>query len=117
MTHQNLEHNQGDHEDPLAGPTWTLSIVGIILFLVSMLGVAAVYYEASDTENDRKVLAVPSIEFDQLKADQLVRLNGGMSTVLGDLPPERIERRYADEDTLVITIDDAIGHLLETDGK
>ena len=39
------EHNPGDHEDPLAGPTWTLGITGIELFAVSVLGVAAIFYD------------------------------------------------------------------------
>ena len=43
MSHEYLEHNPGDHEDPLAGPTWTVGIIGTVMFVVTVLGVASLY--------------------------------------------------------------------------
>jgi hypothetical protein len=93
-----FEHNPGDHEDPLAGPTWTISFIGVALLAVSMLGVAALFYDVEGIERDVKVLAVPVEEVATMRAAQEARLAG----------PVRLERRIEGEDSLVIPIEQAM---------
>ena len=33
------EHNPGDHEDPLPGPTWIVTFLGVVLLAVIILGI------------------------------------------------------------------------------
>jgi hypothetical protein len=100
------EHNPGDHEDPLAGPTWTVGIAGSALLAVSVLVVAAIFYDARTTELEVKVLDQPTIDLDALRMAQAERLAG----------PIRIERRSADEESLVIPIDRAMDLIVEEMG-
>lgn len=98
-----FEHNPGDHEDPLAGPTWTLGIIGIAMLAVSVLGVAAIFYDRSRVEDDVKVLAKPTVQLEDLRNQQLARLGGEV----------RIEKRSADEESLVIPLEQAMTLVVE----
>ena len=53
-----FEHNVGDHEDPVAGPTWMIGFIGVVLLVVVVLGVASVYFQAEKTVEREVVLAV-----------------------------------------------------------
>ena len=46
--HEVYEHNPGDHEDPLPGPTWILGILGSGLLGVVVLGVTALFFNADE---------------------------------------------------------------------
>ncbi len=39
-----FEHNPDDHEDPKAGLTWFIGVVGTLMLVVTMLAVWALYY-------------------------------------------------------------------------
>ncbi|MBT8486961.1 MAG: hypothetical protein HKO59_13640 [Phycisphaerales bacterium] len=96
-----FEHNPGDHEDPLAGPTWTVGIVGAVMLAVSVLGTAALYYDMRTQEEEEKVLSQPVLERAVLDDEQGARLDG----------PYRIERRPENVDgdpSVVIPIEDAM---------
>jgi hypothetical protein len=54
--HEHYDHNPGDHDDPVAGPTWLLGIVGAVLLLVIILGLTALYYNALAREQQVKVV-------------------------------------------------------------
>jgi hypothetical protein len=111
------EHNPNDHEDPVAGPTWTVSIVGAVLFVVSVLGVAALYYNVVSEEEVAKryedppadeTRQKPLTDLQQLDREQLARLDG----------PVRIERRVeVPEGALVIPIDQAMELIIEEAGQ
>lgn len=94
---ETFEHNPNDHEDPLAGPTWTIGIIGVILLAVSLLGLTALFYDRTDLELDVKVLEVPSIALDEMRAVQSERLAGF-----------RLEKRVPGEESLVIPIERAM---------
>ncbi len=89
-----LEHNPTDHEDPLAGPTWTIGIIGMVLLAVTVLAVAAVFYDVDTAERQIKIESAPTSVVEQLKAEQRLRLTG-----------MRRERRADGEEAVVIPID------------
>ena len=94
-----FEHNKGDHEDPVAGPTWTVAVVGVALPIVSVLGTAALYYDVRDREFETKVEGPKTVQLEKLNAMQTARLTGEI----------RMEQRLeAPEGALVIPIDKAM---------
>lgn len=103
-----FEHNSGDHEDPVAGPTWTVSIVGAVLFVASVLGVAALYYDVLAEEEVVKVYEPAEAEIAELQKQQLARLEG----------PIRNEIRLgAEGGALVIPIEQAMELIVEEAGQ
>lgn len=38
-----VEHNSVHHEDPIAGPTWLVGVIGAVLVLVTTFGVTGLY--------------------------------------------------------------------------
>jgi hypothetical protein len=101
-----FEHNQGDHEDPLAGPTWTVGAIGVVLLIVICLGTAAIFYSVIASELDRKVIDQPQIQLEQNRAENLARLDG---PVRYELRPENPEG----ERSLVIPINQAMTAMVE----
>ncbi len=100
-----LEHNPTDHEDPLAGPTWTIGIVGMVLLAVTVLAVAAVFYDVDIAEREIKIEIAPTSAFEQLAAEQRLRLAG-----------MRRERRADGEEAVVIPIDLAMELIVQEAG-
>lgn len=98
---ETFEHNPGDHEDPLAGPTWTVGVAGLVFFAVCMLGVAALFYRTMTREQEVKVLAPPTIAVEQLRAEQTARLTAEPHRELRPENPDGTE-------SLVIPLDLAI---------
>ena len=70
------EHNQGDHEDPLPGPTWIVSIVGTVLLVVIILGVTALFFNADTREIDVKVMTQQYQQYQSLRNEQLAKISG-----------------------------------------
>ena len=100
MTDQ-LEHNPGDHEDPLAGPTWLIMIGGAVVFVVVLLVVAAVAYRVMTGRQDAAALAQAPRDLAALKEQQRRRLTD----------PPRFEKRIdspEDGNSLVIPIEQAM---------
>ncbi|MCH2132551.1 MAG: hypothetical protein MK116_02255 [Phycisphaerales bacterium] len=64
MAHEELDNQldqlEGDTEDPRGGPTWVISIASCILFFVTCVAVAGLYYWAERIEADSKFIAVAS---------------------------------------------------------
>ena len=50
------EHNIDDHEDPAASSTWLVGFIGVVLLVVTMLGVTALYYNVKAQRVDVKVV-------------------------------------------------------------
>jgi len=101
MSDHPIEHNPGDHEDPLAAQTWTVSIVGVILLVVTILFVAAMTYAVLDGEREMKVIGVGGEEVAELDATQSARLTG----------PPRVELRPengGEDRSIVIPVDVAL---------
>jgi len=70
------EHNPGDHEDPLPGPTWIVGILGAVLLAVIMLGLTALFYNAQAKEDDKKIVFKEPDEVIKLRESQNAILNG-----------------------------------------
>ena len=69
-----FEHNLGDHEDPLTGPTWIIGFLGAVLLAVIMLGLTALLYNAQRQEAVEKVIQRDPQELENLRAAQAAQL-------------------------------------------
>jgi hypothetical protein len=95
------EHNPGDHEDPLPGPTWIISILGTVLMAVVGLGVTALFYNADTRMVDAKVVNADYTHVEQVKQVQLAAIEG---------PPRKKEVLENEQkvETIIIPIDRAM---------
>lgn len=102
----NFEHNPGDHEDPLPGPTWIIGILGAVLLGVVILGVTALFFNADSRMVDDKVMTSAYPEYQNLKAEQLAKIEG---------QPRIVQVNENDRviDTVVIPIDQAMAKIAE----
>jgi hypothetical protein len=66
----NYEHNPGDHEDPLPGPTWIVGILGAVLLAVIVLGLTALFYNAQTKEDAKKIVSKEPDEIIRLRTEQ-----------------------------------------------
>ena len=69
------EHNIQDHEDPSAVMTWGIGLIGTILLVVTILGTAALYYNAKAAEVEEMVIQPQREDVRQLRDEQLQILN------------------------------------------
>jgi hypothetical protein len=102
----NLEHNIGDHEDPLPGPTWIIGILGSVLLAVVILGVTALFFNADARVVDEKVIDQTYPQFEVMKQAQLAKLQG---------PPRILEVNENERvvESVVIPIDVAMRKIAE----
>lgn len=100
------EHNIGDHEDPLPGPTWIIGVLGTVLLAVVILGVTALFFNADARVVDEKVIEQPYPQLEQMKQAQLAQLQG---------PPRIVEVNENDRkiETVVIPIELAMRKIAE----
>ena len=68
------EHNPGDHEDPLTGPTWIIGFLGAVLLSVIVLGLTALLYTAQRKEDQIKVISQNPQELEQLRTSQIAQI-------------------------------------------
>lgn len=71
-----FEHNPGDHEDPLTGPTWIIGFLGSVLLAVIVLGLTALVYNAQHEETQIKIIQRDPQELENLRAAQTARITG-----------------------------------------
>lgn len=95
------EHNPGDHDDPVAGPTWLVGVLGALVLVATLLGLTALYYNVKARMFTEQVVDKPVTAVQQLREQQRELLEG---------EPHWVERRAGDEVVreLVIPIDRAI---------
>jgi hypothetical protein len=100
------EHNSGDHEDPLPGPTWVIGILGSVLLGVVVLGVTALFFNADSRMVDDKVMSSAYPEYQDLKAEQMAKIEG---------QPRMVQINENDQvvDTVVIPIDQAMARIAQ----
>lgn len=60
MKEQTFEHNPGDHEDPMGGPTWLVGIIGVIILIVVLFGVQSVL-KATQTSAHDEFVVIPNV--------------------------------------------------------
>jgi hypothetical protein len=77
------EHNPEHHQDPKAGLTWFVGIVGVLLTVVIVLGLTALYYNVKAEVFQRQVVNEVRAEVQELRRAQEALLAG---------PPRYIER-------------------------
>ena len=82
------QHISDDHQDPTAGPTWFIGLMGAVLLVVTVLGTAALYYNVKAEEVQDQVVAPPHEEVAALRREQQALLEG---------PPGWVERDVAGE--------------------
>ncbi len=68
------EHNIDDHEDPAASSTWLVGFIGVVLLIVTMLGVTALYYNVKAGQVEVEVVQVDIDEPKNLRIEQEGRL-------------------------------------------
>lgn len=71
------EHNAGDHEDPVAGSTWTIGIIGTILLVFCVLLVTVLARAMFDAQASESVVNVTPQEHASLAKTQQDRLADG----------------------------------------
>lgn len=101
------EHNLGDHEDPMSGPTWLVGFVGMIILIVIILAVTAVLKFTVSQVEQQALIELDVAELTAVKQRDFERLHSG---------PRIVE--YVDVDgnvqtRLAIPIDRAIEQLAE----
>ncbi len=64
------EHNIDDHEDPAASSTWLVGFIGVVLLVVTMLGVTALYYNMKASKEQVVVVDEPFIDVKNLRIQQ-----------------------------------------------
>jgi len=69
-----FEHNIDDHEDPAASSTSLVGFIGVVLLVVTMLGVTALYYNVKADQVEVEVLQVDIDEPKNLRIQQERRL-------------------------------------------
>lgn len=95
MTEEKYEHNPGDHEDPLAGPTWIIGFLGAVLLAVITLGLTALFYNADREEEAAKIIARDPDGLINHRLEQQARLTA---------PPRMVEVTEGNEVVQVIRI-------------
>ncbi|MSR44831.1 MAG: hypothetical protein EXS15_05680 [Phycisphaerales bacterium] len=70
--HPHVEAIQVD--DPVAGPTWVVSLCSIIIFTALVIATCVFFFRFQNQELDVKVIEPPSAWVTQLKRNQLAQL-------------------------------------------
>ena len=111
MMSTHYEHNIQDHEDPSAGYTWMIGLVGTVLLVVTVLGTTALYYNIKASEVKEVVIEPERIDVKQLRAKQLKVLNDPSRWVEREDESGEIKRHLA------IPIDRAFELVIEQHGS
>ncbi len=104
-----FEHNPGDHEDPTAGPTSMVGVVGAIVLTACILLLTALYYNVKATQFKASVLEEPRLDVLDLTRQQEQLLAG---------PPRWVERDEGGQKVraYVIPIELAMQRVVEESG-
>lgn len=106
-----FEHNPNDHEDPLTAPTWLLGIVGAILLVVIVLGLAALYYNTQSRLDEERLHTPELQQLRTMRERQRAKLQG---------PPRSETREIAEdveEEVFIIPIEDAMDQIVREYGS
>lgn len=89
---EHYEHNPGDHEDPVAGPTWLMALVGTILLVVIIFGLTAMYYNAQAEQTRVQMYEREPYELRRYKQQQQDLLAGEPRWVSEEVNGEEVQR-------------------------
>jgi hypothetical protein len=92
-------------EDPSAGTTVVVGIVGAIVFFVIIVALQTLFYKVEQSQTVSKVYETDPQELSRLRADQLEQLHGyrwidqqqGVVAIPIDVAMEQVVRELADE--------------------
>lgn len=104
------EHNPKDHEDPSAGYTWMIGLVGTVLLVVTVLATVALYYNVQASQNKETVIEPLRKDVKKRRDEQL--------QILSNTPRwfEREDESGEIKRYLAIPIDRAIELVIEQHG-
>lgn len=88
-----FEHNPDDHEDPRAGLTWLLGVIGTLTLVITMLAVWALYYNVKRVQVEEVVVAPGRLDVIELQQSQEQFLVGPPRWITVDVQGESV-RRY-----------------------
>ncbi len=88
---EGFEHNLGDHEDPLAGPTWLVGVFGVVTLVAIIGGLTALYYNEKNSEIEEQVVIPPREEVADLTAAQEALLAGPPRSVVREEQGEQVK--------------------------
>jgi len=111
MMSTHSENNNKDYEDPAAGYTWMIGLIGTVLLVVTVLGTVALYYNIKAAEVEVVVNEPTRIDVENLRNMQ--------RKVLKDRP-RWVEREDEGGDVkkyLAIPIDRAVELVIEEYGN
>lgn len=89
------EHNIDDHEDPAASSTWLVGFIGVVLLVVTMLGVTALYYNVKAQRVEKTVVEPDRLDVQKVRIRQERLLNA---------PARWVERDEGGEVTRALAI-------------
>ncbi len=103
------EHNIDDHEDPAASSTSLVGFIGVVLLVVTMLGVTALYYNVKAQRVEETVVEPDRVDVQKLRVRQERLLNA---------PARWVERDEGGEVTreLIIPLERAMKIVVEEYG-
>ena len=90
---EGFEHNPGDHEDPRAGLTWLLGVIGTLTLVITMLAVWALYYNVKRVQVEETFLAPARQDVIELRQRQERLLTGPPRWIKVEAQGEPV-RRY-----------------------
>ncbi len=64
------EHNIDDHEDPAASSTSLVGFIGVVLLVVTMLGITALYYNVKEQRVDETVVEPDRVDVQKVRIRQ-----------------------------------------------
>ena len=70
MSDQPIQDDVEMLDDPEAGSTWFLSLVGTVLLVVTVLALVVMYFDFEESEIDRKIVDRPTISLEEMKLGQ-----------------------------------------------
>jgi hypothetical protein len=79
-------------DDPEAGKTWLVSIVGVTILAALVMAISVIYFRTEQAEVDAKVIEPEYLALKDLKAAQLSLL-AGSGTYTSEVGGQKVERR------------------------
>ena len=79
-------------DDPEAGKTWLVSIVGVTILAALVMAISVIYFRTEQAEVDAKVIEPEYLALKDLKASQLSLL-AGSGTYTTEVGGQKVERR------------------------
>jgi len=70
MSDQPIQDDAVMLDDPEAGTTWFLSLVGVVVMVVTVLALVVMYFDFEGSEVDRKIVDRPTVSLEKLKLGQ-----------------------------------------------